>query len=151
MRSPDTVLTMSLIRGALAGGAATVAMSVPMVAARRVGLIDRQPPRHITGRVLRSIGTPVGGSQLDAAAVVAHEAFGALAGVGYTLLRERIPRRLPDGALGVGYGIAIWLVSYRGLLPRLRLVASGHGTGGRRDLVMLAAHVVYGWVLARLA
>ncbi len=122
-----------------------------MVAARRLGLIDQQPPKHITGRVLRTMGTPVGGSQLDGTAVAAHEAFGALAGVGYAVLRQRIPKRVPDVALGVTYGIVIWLVSYRGLLPRLRLVTSGGPTGRTRDLVMLAAHVVYGWVLARLA
>lgn len=142
---------LGLVRGALAGGAATVAMSVPMVIARRIGLIDRQPPEHVTHRVLHKIGTPVGGTELDMAAVVAHEAFGAVAGAGYVLLRRRVSRRIPDEALGVGYGVAIWLVSYRGLLPRLRLIATGRQAAQPRDALMLVAHVVYGWVLGRLA
>lgn len=146
----DTPL-LALARGALAGGAATVAMSVPMVMARRLGLIDRQPPEQITDRVLHKIGTPVGGTELDMAALVAHEAFGAVAGAGYTLLRRRVSVRVPDEVLGVGYGVAIWLVSYRGLLPRLRLITTGRQVGRRRDTLMLVAHVVYGWVLGRLA
>src|SRR6187402_3601437 len=76
------------IRGARAGLVATLAMSVPMIIARRVGLVAPQPPEVITARVARGGGMPLSGPSLDIATSIAHLAFGGVAGGPYALLTK---------------------------------------------------------------
>gem|GEM_PF-3308579 len=139
-----------LERAALAGMAATGAMSVVMLGARRLGLIDRQPPEEITQQVSDRTGSPIRGLPLRIAATVAHLAFGAVGGMVFaSLLRLTGPVGSPV-RLAVTYGLSIWFVSYRHALPAWGLVRSDREAGVTRDVVMLAAHVVYGLVLGRL-
>lgn len=139
-----------LERGALAGMAATVAMSVVMLGARRLGLIDRQPPEEITARVSDSSGRPMRGRPLEVAASLAHLAFGAIGGMVFaSLLRLAGPVGSPV-RLAITYGLSIWFVSYRHALPAWGLVRSEREAGAQRDAVMLVAHVVYGAVLGGL-
>jgi hypothetical protein len=141
---------MTPARGAATGCIATVAMSVPMLAARRLRLIDRQPPEEVTGRLAAAGGVPMRGGSLDAATAAAHMAFGAAAGALFAMARR------PLGALGEGawvgpaFGILVWALAYRLVLPRVGLVRGTEHAGWRRDVVMLVAHLVYGMVLGRL-
>lgn len=140
-------------RGALAGTVATLAMSVPMLAASRLGLIQRQAPKQITDRVLQRIGLAddvESDVARNALAAGNHLAFGAVGGVGFALLARRLPRRVPPVAAGVAYGLLIWTVSYAGWAPALRLMPPPADDEPARPALMVAAHVVYGAVLGAL-
>ena len=140
-----------VIRGARAGLVATLAMSVPMLAARRVGLIAPQPPEVITARVARRGGMRLSGTPLDVATSIAHLAFGGAAGGLYALATGPAGPVRAGAQVGSGYGALIWAMAYLGVLPRLRLVSSPGQGGWTREIVMLSAHLVYGAVLGRLS
>jgi len=140
-------------RGAVAGTVATLAMSVPMLAASRLGLIHRQAPEQMTDRVLQRIGLADdvdSGVARDALAAGNHVAFGAVGGVGFALLARRLPPRVPPVAAGVAYGLLVWTVSYAGWAPALRLMPPPAEDEPARPALMVAAHVIYGAVLGAL-
>ena len=140
----------SIARGAAAGGLATLAMSVPMVLARRIGLLDRQPPEEITGRLAAAGGMPTSGARLDIAAAAAHLAFGSASGALFAVLRRRMRWIGESDRVGLGYGVAVWALAYRVVLPRVGLIRGTERAGAARDAVMLVAHGVYGLALGRL-
>jgi Family of unknown function (DUF6789) len=139
----------SAIRGGVAGILATIAMSLPMLAARRSGLIDRQPPEEITDRLASSASAPLEGSGLTFGTAVAHIGFGALAGILYGSITRHLGVGRTGAWLGPAYGLLIWALGYRGILPRLGLIRTTDEAGGARDGVMLFAHLVFGAVLGR--
>ncbi|MCY7419522.1 MAG: hypothetical protein LH650_13740 [Chloroflexi bacterium] len=148
---PSVVPTRSeLEQGAMAGMAATGAMSVLMLGARRLGLIDRQPPEEITQHVTDRTGAFVRGVPLRIAASLAHLAFGAIGGIVFASLLRLTGHVASPVRLAVTYGLSIWFVSYRHALPAWGLVRSDREAGVTRDVVMLVAHVVYGLVLGGL-
>lgn len=141
-----------LIRGAVSGLAGTVVMSAAMAATRLAGTMRGEvPPRQITGNVEESVGLR---EQLDRPAfeaswVVQHFAYGAAAGVGYTLLQRRLRLRepLPAGPL---YGISLWAVSYAGWLPAVGLYPPPDRDRADRVVNMIVHHLVYGTVTAQV-
>ena len=140
-------------RGAVAGTVATLAMSVPMLAASRLGLVRRQAPEQITDRVLQRIGLAAdvqSGTARDALAAGNHLTFGAIGGVCFALLARRVPRSVPPVAAGIAYALLIWTVSYAGWAPALRLMPPPEEDEPARPVLMVAAHVVYGAVLGAL-
>jgi uncharacterized membrane protein YagU involved in acid resistance len=145
------LMVLPLLRGAAAGVVATIAMSVPMVAARRIQLLDRQPPEEVTQELASDAGVSVRGPVLPLATVMAHVAFGASAGAIFALARPRVGPPSAGPWVGSAYGVLIWVLTYRGILPRLGLIRSAEQAGSARDLVMLWAHLVYGAVLGWLS
>ncbi|CAN5728927.1 hypothetical protein BH24CHL8_BH24CHL8_11060 [soil metagenome] len=140
-------------RGAVAGTVATLAMSVPMLAASRLGLISRQAPEQITDRVLQRMGWARGvqsETARDTLAAGNHLAFGAIGGVCFALLARRVPRSVPPVAAGIAYALLIWTVSYAGWTPALRLMPPPEEDEPARPVLMVVAHVVYGAVLGAL-
>ena len=95
------------------------------------------PPREIIDQVKPPAGEHV--SRIGTFA--AHFGFGALAGAGYALL----PRGRPGGVL---YGLCVWAASYLGWLPALGILKPASRHPLKRNLLMLAVHVVWGAVLA---
>ncbi len=142
-----SVTMLTTIRGSGAGALATVAMSVPILLARRSGLIDREPPHEITDTLTSRAGLSLGGSELDVASTLAHLGFGATAGAVFAVATRRVGGRRRRIGLGVLYGVGIWALAYPGILPRLGLVRTARQAGPARDLVMLAAHLVFGAIL----
>lgn len=131
----------SFFYGALAGLAATMAMTSFMQRAHAKlppGQRYPLPPREILDRTA--------GVERENAARTAtmfsHFGFGALAG---SLFALPAVSRLG----GVPYGLGVWGASYLGWLPASRILAPAIRHPGRRNLLMLAAHVVWGAVLAR--
>ena len=49
---------------------------------------------------------------------------------------------------GAFYGVAVWAVSYLGWIPGLHLLKPANRHPPRRDLLMIAAHLVWGTVMA---
>ena len=72
--------------------------------------------------------------------LLAHLGYGALTGALYAAL----PRR-PSGFV---YGPAIWALSYLGWLPGLRILKPAQHHPAKRNLLMLAVHLVWGGTLA---
>ena len=140
-------------RGAVAGVVATLAMSVPMLAATQLGLVRHQAPRQITDRLLQHTG--LAGQvrdedSRDALATANHLGFGAAGGVIFGLLSRYLPPSVPRVAAGMTYGAMIWTVSYAGWAPALRLMPAPDDDEPARPALMLGAHLVYGAVLGAL-
>jgi uncharacterized membrane protein YagU involved in acid resistance len=143
--------------GAAAGAFATVVMSGAMIAAERVGLMRRMPPEEISERAVERVGEHVDRPQeasrqvVDFLAPVAHVAFGVAAGALFDVLSRQLRPPLAPVLQGTLFGIAVWLVSYFGWLPALRLMPPAHRDQPGRQPAMLAAHLVYGAVLGGVA
>ncbi len=126
--------------GALAGMSATMAMTATMrrlfselPAEERYPL----PPRELTERFL-----PAPDSTLPTLTVLAHFAYGAAAGALFSILPQR------RQGTGAGYGVAVWALSYLGWIPALNVLKPATQHPPRRDLLMIAAHLVWGTALA---
>ena len=134
---------------ATAGAIATVAMSTVMVAGDRSGLMGEQPPTLVSRHALRKLG--IGKPRQDGPrlAPLAHLGFGAAGGTLFGLSRRLVPD-LPRYLHGVLFGLGVWAVSYKGWIPALRILPPPERDRPGRPVVMVAAHVVYGLVLARL-
>jgi len=140
-------------RGVATGTVATLAMSVPMLAATRLGIVRRQAPEQITDRLLQRAGLTEdvrSDSARDALAAGNHLLFGAVGGIGFALLARRLPPTIPPIAAGVAYALMIWTVSYAGWAPALRLMPPPDDDEPARPAVTLGAHLVYGAVLGAL-
>ena len=135
-----------ILYGALAGLAATMAMTATMEQLQRL-LPSRQkyplPPREITQRAFDAAEVEAADTTIATAAMTVHFVYGGLTGALYPLLtRTRSP------VAGIGYGIAVWLASYMGWLPAVRLLAPATRHPLKRNLLMLAVHAVWGAALA---
>lgn len=140
----------SIVRGAVAGLAATGPMTLVIMSGKAVGLLHTPPPEQITKTAANKaqIDDNLSESGEDAAWLTAHFAYGAGCGAIYSLMR----RWLPGSSVvsGLIFGGLVWFISYMGLLPGLRLYPKPEHDSNTRIAVMIAAHVVYGVTLAGL-
>ncbi|WP_184117432.1 hypothetical protein [Aminobacter sp. DSM 101952] len=130
-----------ILLGALAGLAATMSMTATMRRMHRQ-LPDELryplPPRQIVDQTI-----PLDREEAArGATMLAHFGFGALSGALYTL-----PAMMRLG--GAGYGLAVWAGSYLGWVPGLRILSPATRHPRERNLLMIAAHVVWGVTLAK--
>ena len=139
----------ALIGGASGGAIATVAMSAVMIAGDRTGLMGEQPPTTITRFALGEAGVDRPSVAAPLIAPIGHLAFGVVGGAVFGLLRRLVPG-VPGGLLGVSFGLAIWAVSYKGWIPALGILPPPEDDRPGRPVVMVVAHVVYGFVIGRL-
>ncbi len=143
-----------LLSGALAGFAATVPMTAVMLSLHRA-LPAREryplPPRRVTVRAARKARVA---HQLDeddrtAATYAAHFGYGTGTGAIYgALVAPRVPGH--PVVKGTAFGLAVWALSYLGLLPALGLHPPATREPAGRNATMLFAHVVWGSVLGAL-
>jgi hypothetical protein len=141
----------SLFTGAADGAVATLAMSGVMFGAQRAGWLGEMPPRKITRHALRRAGAREGRRTKDALGALAHVAFGAAAGSLFEGLHATWGRRGVGPVRGAAFGVAVWLVSYAGWVPWLRILPPPQRDDPGRQASMLLAHLVYGAVLGGLA
>ncbi len=87
--------------------------------------------------------------QVEAATVVSHFGYGAAMGMLYSTSVKKLP--LPSPVKGMLFGLIVWAASYLGLLPLIGMSESGQSEPGRRNLMMIAAHVVWGVTLGVVA
>jgi hypothetical protein len=125
------------VRGALAGVAATGAMSAFLYAAQHAGALRKQPPRII----LESLAPELPPARSRPLSLAAHFGYGAAGGACYALLTRVIPRNAVTGAV---FGLAIWAASYEGWLPALGILPPAHRDRRSRVKTMITAHVIYG-------
>jgi uncharacterized membrane protein YagU involved in acid resistance len=77
---------------------------------------------------------------------LAHFGYGSAMGAIYGVITAQFAR----GSVwtGIGFGLLVWAGSYLGILPALGLLRSATRQNGRRNALMVAAHVVWGIALA---
>ena len=150
----EAVSDRSLLKGALAGFVATLPMTIFMLATQRF-LPKRQqyelPPEMITKELAHRahVRHHLNKQLILGATTASHFGYGAAMGAAYGPLQKRVP--LPTIVQGVLYGLFVWAASYLGLLPLLGISASGHKEPMRRNLMMIAAHVVWGASMGAMA
>ncbi len=149
--APVNDMRASAVAGAVDGAAGTVAMSVLMLGARQVGLVERLPPERITAATLDALGLPHSRGTRNALAPLLHLGFGVVAGVLFGLLRRVLRLPLSSVLQGTAYGCLVWLVSYMGWVPMLGLMPPASRDQPRRTIVMVGAHLLYGAVLGAFA
>ena len=137
----------ALLKGSIAGFVATLPMTLFMLATQRF-LPKRQqyrlPPEMITSELAHRarVRHHFNKRMVLGATLVSHFGYGAAMGAAYGPLHKRVP--LPTVAQGVLFGLVVWAGSYLGLLPLLGISASGDREPLRRNLMMIAAHIVWG-------
>jgi len=122
---------------------ATAAMTAVFGAGQGLDALAEPPPDQIVEAAAAKAGTtPPRPPARGVLVWLAHFAFGAAMGVLFRWLR-------PNGrvAEGVVFGIALWGVSYQGVLPAARLLPPATRDDTRRQAVNLLAHCVYGVAL----
>jgi uncharacterized membrane protein YagU involved in acid resistance len=148
---------MSILRGAAAGFAATVPMTVVMEALRAALPAEqhrRMPPREIVDQTIeKTVETTGEGAHLDrddriALTTIAHFGFGAAAGAVYG---AAIGSRRSSVVTGIAYGLTVWALAYGVGLPSLGLHPAATDDTTDRNEVLIASHIVWGAVLGGLS
>ena len=137
----------SLLNGLLAGLIATAPMTATMVGLRQLLPQHKQtplPPSQITAQVMDEAGLDEHTSSQEHGVLtnLAHYGFGAIAGGVYALLASRLP--VPPALRGVGFGLLVWAGNYQGWLPAVGLLPPASESPAHRNMVMIAAHLVWG-------
>lgn len=133
--------------GTLGGLAGTFAMTAAMRAMhRRLPAHQRYPlpPREIIeGGLSEPVKERIGERGRQSASLVGHFGYGAATGAVYALVRR-------DGGIAEGalYGVLVWAASYFIGMPGLRILEPAHRHPRKRNLLMIAAHLVWGGTLA---
>jgi len=136
-----------LARGATAGGVATLGMSAVMGVAQQLGLMGRQPPKHIVERSFQVVGARRTEARTDAAASVAHLCFGVSVGAFYGWLHERLRLERWPVVAPLAFASGVWVVSYRGWIPAMGILPPPERDRPGRSLSMILAHLAYGLIL----
>jgi uncharacterized membrane protein YagU involved in acid resistance len=105
------------------------------------------PPRHITENAAEAAGAGEAMDNMDeggrkATTLAAHFGYGAAAGAAYVPLAGK--SGLPPAAEGALFGLAVWGGSYLGLMPATGLYNSAKDEPAARNVLMIAAHLVWG-------
>jgi uncharacterized membrane protein YagU involved in acid resistance len=146
-------LFQKIIQGTVAGWIATLPMTIFMQMAWNV-LPAREkyplPPRLITRKLLKELGIhrQIRGKKQTALTLLLHFSYGAVAGSAYKVLEERI--HLQNAIKGILAGLALWAGSYLVWLPAMGILSPATRHPWRRNLLMIVAHVIWGWALGLL-
>jgi hypothetical protein len=139
-----------IVRGAIAGTVATIPMTLVMISLfRRLPVEQHYPlaPRLIIDNMAERAGVRhvVREPTLVRATLIAHFSYGAATGALFPFLEQH---RYPLALVGPGYGLAVWAASYLGWIAALRILSPATHHPQERNVLMLAAHVVWGAALA---
>ena len=143
---------MDVLRGAMAGFAATVPMTMVMEALRAALPGEqhrRMPPREIVDRTVEKSGEAAHVGETDRIAIttVAHLAFGTAAGAAYGAI---VGSRRSSPLSGIAYGLAVWALAYGAGLPALGLHPAASRDTYDRNEVLVGSHIVWGATLGAL-
>jgi uncharacterized membrane protein YagU involved in acid resistance len=140
----------NLAIGALAGLAATVPMTKVMKIG--YGLLPRReqyplPPSEIVEKVSDDAGVrdDLDRSEHVALTYASHFGYGAATGALYAPIAANYDG--PALIKGAAYGLAVWVVSYLGILPGLGILRPATEHPARRNALMITAHLVWGSAL----
>lgn len=145
------------IRQAMCGAAAGFTATLPMTFVMRqiyrtLPWTQRYalPPRQITHAVARRLGlwSALDHVGRDRVTLAAHFGYGAAMGGVYG---AALPVEQQNAASGMLFGLAVWSGHYFGLFPITGMAASGTRQSWRRNMLMMAAHLLWGGALGVLA
>jgi len=131
-----------LLIGAVAGFAGTTLMTAAMSRLyRRLPERDRYPltPREIIDSASNQASVPLENEAAIDLTIAGHFAYGAAAGSLIGVTNPRIG--VVEGALA---GVAVWAASYVGWIPGVGLLKPATAHPGRRNLLMITAHLAWG-------
>jgi hypothetical protein len=133
-------------RGGVAGCAATVVMTAAI--ALQLRLSGREfAPKRVTEGVAHRVGVDLDGPVLAVATAVNHLAYGTALGAVYGVARGDRRGGPPGPVAGIAFGIVVWLVSYAGWIPALRIMPSPTRDDPDRIVPVHVAHWIYGATL----
>ncbi len=147
MKKDELKLGSRLLIGGIAGFVGTIAMTAAM---RRLHerLPPREryplPPREIIDSTADKAGLPVADEAAKDVTTAAHFAYGAASGALLGVANIMVGP-VTGGVAGVG----VWLASYMGWIPGVGILKPPTDHPPRRNLLMLASHVVWGVATAR--
>ncbi len=134
-----------LLCGALGGTVGTAAMSAVMLSSQRLGLMGQQPPQKIAEAALAKAGAEgVTEDEENLLATVAHFGFGASMGALFGLLHHRARPSVPPAATGLAFGLAVWALAYKGVVPALGIMPPPERDRRGRPGSMVLGHLVWG-------
>ena len=131
-------------RAAWRGTVAAMAMSGMRELTMAIGLVRRPPPDEIAEEGVPRLFAKVPSEYRDGAVELAHWGYGASMGVVYGLLPRAVRRRRLGGP---AFGLVIWALFERGVVPVLGLRRPGARPAGERAAIALD-HVLYGTIVA---
>ena len=143
-------LVRSALNGAFAGGVATTLMTGVMKLWQWAGFYQAEiPPVEITQTALETAGLSASVGEAEETALVGfnHWAFGMVAGALFGTLHRLLRVPLAAPVHGTIFGLLVWLVSYAGWIPALRLIPAPWNQRPQEALMPAVAHVVYGVTL----
>jgi putative membrane protein len=148
------VASGSLVRGAFAGfvggllaaGAMSLAHRLVADLVPKADAPETQPADDATVKVasqaLRLVGCPLAEAQKPLAGNIVHYGFGAVIGSVYGAVAEVAPR--VTAALGLPFGIAVWLGAHVIAVPALGLAEPPTRQSVGKEAEELGLHLVYG-------
>lgn len=141
------------LAGLLAGFVATLPMTVfMMLLYRRLPKKEQYPlpPRQIAMELAEQAGVKesLPETERTTLTLIAHFAYGTVMGAFYSLVAGKVPG--PSVLKGVVFGLLVWAGSYLLLLPALGILRSAIHHPLRRNTLMIAAHIIWGGVLAMI-
>ena len=142
MKDKELKAGSRLLIGAIAGFAGTLAMTAAMRRMHsKLPEKERYPltPREIVDSAAAKSGVPLGPEAAKDVTTAAHFAYGAASGA---LLG--VANVMMGPVSGAAAGIGIWLGSYMGWIPGAGILKPATEHPPRRNLAMIAAHVVWG-------
>jgi putative membrane protein len=144
---------LSIVKGALAGGVATIPMTAAMLALHR--FLPRWqrhslPPTKIAMSMASRLGLKqhLEEPQQHTAAWLSHFACGIAMGAAYGPLTRRVS--VPSLVKGPTFGLLVWAGSYLGWLPAMELPEAAADQPMERNALMIGAHLIWGAVLGPL-
>lgn len=140
-----------LSAGLTAGFLGTAAMTAAMVAMHRrlpPGQRGPLPPYHISMAAAQRVGVKRRLTQdaRFATTMILHFGYGSVVGALYIPFARLVPCLRPVS--GMVYGILVWAGSYVGWLPVTGLMSVATRHPAARNRLMIAAHLVWGQVIA---
>ena len=146
----EKISWQTIRNGALAGMIATFPMNMFMLLMWRF-LPKWQhynlPPEAITDELAERTGMKehMDKPERIAAALIAHVGYGAAMGTVYPLFTKKAS--FPAMLKGIVFGLGVWAGSYLGLLPALQMKTTAQQEPLQRNLLLIAAHIIWGATL----
>ncbi len=126
------------------GFLATIPMSIVMLT-----FLNRTPPKQITKETLQGADIYPSRRSLKLASLIAHFGFGTLAALPYIFVNTKKSNNVfIKGSL---YGLIVWGTSYLLALPAFDSSAAAPKMSAKKNLTMIASHIVWGVALATLS
>ena len=139
----DLKIGSRILIGGIAGFVGTMAMTATMRRLHaRLPVKERYPlpPREIVDSAAGKAGIDLPGEAAKDISTAAHFAYGAAVGAVIGALNAK-----PSKPTGAAAGVAVWVASYMGWIPAVNILEPGTEHPRRRNALMIAAHLVWGW------